>query len=496
MIHVLRRTPAAMWDLHHNDIFWTKIGEDERGPFYVPVGHANPIRRFYAQDFARSAPKGEGTPRKGNIRFVPGTTISQMRPAVAALKELVAIYNSVRRQQKDKRAAHLAKNRDKIAALSTTLATFKHSIHRYQSSLNALGARYKIPNLCSCGRCGAPMIGKEGFMVEVYDTGGNVCHKCAAGLAVDPTNPNRFATEAGVAYKKGVLPYSTNVLEHTDRPFFTTKDEDFREGRDLALGVELEIGYHPEQTAFDIVKQIRHVAPFAIVKDDSSLGNNGFEVVSAPCSLAFHREGWTDFFKIAAVQLRGETFTQAGMHVHLDAASFSSPLSVAKYIEFMNNTANFNLFISQVAERVSTQYANPSGDKVVSIIKGNMRAMGKYYCANLCHDRTIEVRIFTSTNNYDVFRARLDFCAAVYRFAHDTSIKQLGYEHFLTWFFQKGVRQQFPFFFYWLTTSLLGGKFPTGQWPEQVSKLWLALAQQTNERLDRDKAYFKSKEAA
>lgn len=280
--------------------------------------------------------------------------------------------------------------------------------------------------------------------------------------------------------------YSEDVTE-TLHSFRKTEMEERLEDKTgkkikLFFGVELEVLPRrgiTQKTASKAVQ--RDLDRFALLKRDGSLTDDGFEIVTAPATLAFHRETiWTKFFEEggSAEKVKSWNTKCCGLHVHFSKEALS-PMQLAKIVAFIHDPDN-NKFLTRLAGRDINSNAefcpaikktiggishkNMAGKVVQFVNVGVEEAESHYNAINTSGNegKTCEVRIFRgNASRHGVMRA-LDFVAASIEFAGEvevglvnetdmlgktTGIKKytgLTYQSFLAWFNKPMNRARFP----------------------------------------------------
>lgn len=183
---------------------------------------------------------------------------------------------------------------------------------------------------------------------------------------------------------------------------------------ELFSGVELEL--ESKDYGFDTLRVHALIKGFAILKRDSSI-TQGFEIVSAPCSLDVHKVQWEDFFKNLPDTVRAEP--TCGMHVHISRVRLSD-LQVAKMLKFLHNPNN-DKFVTTIAGRPSSFHNDFKKIKNWKDGKegGRMQADADRHTAlNLNNAKTIEFRIFAATLDHAVFLKNIEFCYALVKFTN------------------------------------------------------------------------------
>lgn len=175
---------------------------------------------------------------------------------------------------------------------------------------------------------------------------------------------------------RDVLEYSANPLDYLkfrhlpdERQYFnTTEDESANDEYSglgtMYLGIELEV-----ERKKDTPRKINHMviadlgADYAILKKDSSIGD-GFEIVTAPATLRFHKSRWDKFFDNSGKLVSSWASGKCGMHVHISRGAFT-PLHLGKFVTFMNNNENRD-FVTTIAGR-SSEYSKFYENKIFHV---------------------------------------------------------------------------------------------------------------------------------
>tara|TARA_B100000214_G_scaffold334725_1_gene277591 strand:+ start:286 stop:1734 length:1449 start_codon:yes stop_codon:yes gene_type:complete len=261
---------------------------------------------------------------------------------------------------------------------------------------------------------------------------------------------------------EGVYRYDCDPLDYLY--FMHTKSESSiprHKQRWSGLEIEMEATSRcPE----DLPLQIRNVFKdnYCIFKSDGSL-SHGFELVSAPCTLAYHRERIEELFDSGVLRddegkafVRGWNTDTAGMHIHLDRKMLSS-VQVGKLLVFINNEFNRS-FIEKIAGRSETFYEDSDCTSYAvmrkkKITDGGQRNYNKYEAVNLAHSSTVELRIFRSNLTKDGIMRALEFSYALVDFLQQNTCRESDqhYKEFLKWFNRSPQnRASYPYFYGWL----------------------------------------------
>lgn len=250
--------------------------------------------------------------------------------------------------------------------------------------------------------------------------------------------------------------YSVDVRRLVPIMFSTKKDKPSAETNVmLRYGVELEVLRHSNVSMPAALKAVGNsVKKYAILKSDSSLGSEGFEIVTAPATLEFHRTKlWTEFFNsknaagvTASQHVQAWNTRVCGIHVHITRAALTK-MQLAKLLVFYHEDVN-NAFLSKIAGRTVGPSAN------------YCRTMKKHlghYTHEHCDDhheaitissrnrgKTAEVRIFRgNVTKHGIMRA-LEFVDATVKWCGTNGAKELSYRNFLAWFDNSQNRSDYP----------------------------------------------------
>jgi hypothetical protein len=201
------------------------------------------------------------------------------------------------------------------------------------------------------------------------------------------------------------------------------------------LGVELEVESNDGE--FNEAQSATLEAlpeNFVTLKDDGSLSEYGYEIVSRPASYVEQVAAWSPFFEAVHAGKMGSLTSWSnntcGLHVHicrnagtdwrspLDAGGESSePWRLSQHAQallvcFVNLPSN-RRFIQTIAGRDANSYTGFSRKRMRDAAVNTGR---KYEAINLCHPATLEFRIFKGTLRAQSFFKALEFTLALSEF--------------------------------------------------------------------------------
>lgn len=204
------------------------------------------------------------------------------------------------------------------------------------------------------------------------------------------------------------------------------------------FGVELEVEVRRTSGVEDAAKATLDGLgrDFVMLKSDASI-SRGFEIVSAPATLEFHRSRWVPFLENKPKAIVGWETQTCGMHVHISrpkgvrrgGRTDLGSLHLGKMLVFMNNPEHRQEIVA-IAGRQS--HWGKFGQK--NLKDGLAREYtDRYSAVNTNNQNTLEIRIFRSTTSPAGFMRNLEFCHAMFYFTRDSSARELGWAAFVAY---------------------------------------------------------------
>lgn len=211
-----------------------------------------------------------------------------------------------------------------------------------------------------------------------------------------------------------------DVHDYTYKP-----DPEFKPEFDvnkLFMGVELEVdkGRDARSASVDINEHDREENVY--LKHDGSL-ERGFEIVSHPCTLEYHKGLWDEIIDICKKYgFKSHDAKTCGLHVHLSRHYFGATeteqnYNIGKLILLMNkhwenmvkfsrrNAYQLNSWAKRVELCVSKFETIKGMELKVKDKRGN-----RYVAVNLNNRHTIELRLFNGTLRRETLLATLELC--------------------------------------------------------------------------------------
>lgn len=196
----------------------------------------------------------------------------------------------------------------------------------------------------------------------------------------------------------------------------------------LFIGAEIEIdcGGKSDDVAKEVIDSIGKDNVYC--KHDGSL-SNGFEIVTHPATLEYHKTlPYESTFKMLTDKgYKSHNTTTCGLHIHVDRNylgidKLTQDLSISKLLYLFEK---FWDKIVLVARRDSNYYASRFylGENETPLdMYAKSKNASKYGAINLCHQNTVEIRIYKGTLNYNTFINTLEFTKVMVNLARDTDI--------------------------------------------------------------------------
>lgn len=231
--------------------------------------------------------------------------------------------------------------------------------------------------------------------------------------------------------------HSSNVHEYGYSPYlnFLSSDKD-DENRLAYLGFELEAGGVTSSDRNRIADEISDGEDTFYLKEDGSIPEYGFELVSHPITLKRHKElNWQSILSQmsnAGMKSHDLGAESCGLHVHV-SRNYLSPYKWLLIDWFISKyQAQFEL----IARRQETHWARfkKSNGQNIKEVYGKSNGT-RYQAVNFENSNTVEFRLFRGTLKYSTFMATLEIVDALVHWAQQLSISNIlasgnAFEHF------------------------------------------------------------------
>lgn len=231
-----------------------------------------------------------------------------------------------------------------------------------------------------------------------------------------------------------------NSYRHERPATFLHTDKD-EKGARLYGGKENELEFSSAEDFNGAINELLEISEsendLIILKEDGSLNDLGFEIVTLPITLNWHKvpenaEKFKNIFRILK-KYNAEASERCGMHVHLSRAGITEEHEIKLEMFFQLHREN----LYTVAGRGENSYARFPQDRDITN-KENLKAKNcdgsRYRCLNWCNERTVEIRIFAAVTEYADFMKNFEFAHCVYQYTKlmdiDT-VEKADFLHFL-----------------------------------------------------------------
>lgn len=248
-------------------------------------------------------------------------------------------------------------------------------------------------------------------------------------------------------------------------PKFPTLDEP------IFMGIEIEVvpreAHRSNSGRSALVSKISNSSfgDHCIIKSDASIGDYGFEIVTIPATLNYHRDMFINHFFDKTNALHKDILATAtcGIHVHISKKAFASKLELGRFITFINKPENA-FFITDMSGRKGNDYCqkfvlkgkNEKGiDLSAKIAKsinmtGSTHAFNRKSAVNLCTPATVEIRIFKASNSKNNVIRKVEFCESLVHFASMSGNQDMTVEKYVDFVMQKDRCKDYPHLIRWL----------------------------------------------
>lgn len=211
------------------------------------------------------------------------------------------------------------------------------------------------------------------------------------------------------------------------------------------MGFELEMERNGCGTHIDtIVDRVSEMwGDFAYCKHDGSL-DDGLELVTHPFTLEYAQKyiNWDLLDSIRRDGYRSWNTSTAGMHVHVNRATFTGPAHLFRFAQLIyKNEPTCTSFAGRTSSYATFHDGYQKG-YLANVVKG--RAHGSRGAVNMQNADTVEVRIFKGSLRYQRVLANLEFVNACVEYTRQLTVPDvvrggLAWRSFATWILDNRV---------------------------------------------------------
>lgn len=274
---------------------------------------------------------------------------------------------------------------------------------------------------------------------DCWDRGGwSVCEDCGDIVSDDEIN---YCESDGCYYCDSCYADHNESCDFHDYYYKPTPEFKFRssEARNheniLTFGVELEVDLGDDHQ--DLTRDLAALEQPIYMKHDGSLGSEGVEIVTHPCSLAYHtyKLRWAEISRTCRNHdFKSHNTDSCGLHIHVGRRQFGdTPDQRSKTAGNLVILArqlwdSLTIFSRREKDRLDRWAARPNLDMIqgASYTDSDLTQMalnterdGRYQAVNLCNRETVEFRLFRGTLKRSTILASLQLVDAMTHFAMD-----------------------------------------------------------------------------
>ena len=223
------------------------------------------------------------------------------------------------------------------------------------------------------------------------------------------------------------------------------------------MGIELEV----ERKSGESRNSLEFLNDFEefYFKEDGSL-NNGFEIVTHPMTMDYHKEfAWESVLSdLVQAGLRSHKPQTCGLHVHVSRDAFCTPevddpdMGIGRLLFFVSK---FQRQLIKLSRRRTgdldswaqfRHFESRDDEDAKQKAKYEKDNSGRYRAINLQNEHTIEFRFWRGTLKYNTFIASLQLTSAMVDIATNESIMSIdehGWEYFVALYFDTPEIKQY-----------------------------------------------------
>lgn len=204
----------------------------------------------------------------------------------------------------------------------------------------------------------------------------------------------------------------------------------------LYMGFELETQIHGDYSGASRYAS-QALADIAILKQDSSIGRDGFEIVTQPMTHAYYRDNsqllWSVIDKLRTdYEARSWDTDTCGLHIHVSRAGFASGAHTHRFLAFIYKNAEFMMkFAGRKSSyaRFNDVWRFDEYDRPYLSLKHKLDKHApteRYSAVNTQNEHTLELRFFRGTMNPSGVLSALDLTQAIFDYTKDLRISDVN----------------------------------------------------------------------
>lgn len=223
------------------------------------------------------------------------------------------------------------------------------------------------------------------------------------------------------------------------------------ETTNLFYGIELEVGGRIYTDKAENARAvIGDMGDNAILKEEGCVMHKGFEIVTVPATLRYHKEKlWEKFFK-NSVKCMSSRSHGWGLHIHFSRNALSNA-HLAKVIYFLHEPINASLLVLMAGRNLDFGRRQVKKDYYMDGVEGIIRkathTRDAISVSHRTNGNTCEVRIFKSQTSKKLLFKALEFLDALIQYCGQCgdSVGVLQAKPFLEWFMHNNKGTEYPY---------------------------------------------------
>ena len=199
----------------------------------------------------------------------------------------------------------------------------------------------------------------------------------------------------------------------------------------LTFGVELEVDDGNDH--LELANELAELNQPIYMKHDGSLGSEGVEIVTHPCSLAFHQYElrWAEIVRVCKANgFESHDAGTCGLHIHVGRKAMGQTYEARRVTagNLVILTEKLWEELVKFSRRTSGQLSDwacrPNIKLDIELTDSELTDMalcteynGRYQACNLCNDATVEFRIFRGTLKRNTLLASIQLVSNLTKYA-------------------------------------------------------------------------------
>lgn len=268
-----------------------------------------------------------------------------------------------------------------------------------------------------------------------YDNNWTHCERCGALIRSSESYTMSRGEYADCDLCGDCHDIEMDKIERVIHDYYYKPEPIFYGSGPLYMGVELEVDGAGEDhgNAGDVMEVFNANGEYAYCKHDGSL-NDGFEIVTHPMSLAFHKNNapWADVVdKCRKLGYTSHNVGTCGLHVHVSRDAFGNDdytqdAAISRVLYFFEKNWEELLKFSRRTQYQLDRWAARYGYEHDPMdILDKAKGAGRYTAVNLENTNTVEFRMFRGTLKYNTIIATMELLNIVCGLAVNLSTDEI-----------------------------------------------------------------------